>query len=33
MEQLKSRDWTGFGKHMDAMRGVLEETSRQSSGR
>jgi uncharacterized protein len=32
MEQLRSGDWAGFGKHMDAMRGILEEMSRQSSG-
>jgi hypothetical protein len=23
MEQLKAVDWAGFGKHMDAMRGVF----------
>jgi uncharacterized protein len=33
MERLKSGDWAGFGKHMDEMRSVLEEMSRQSSGR
>jgi uncharacterized membrane protein (UPF0182 family) len=33
MEQLKSGDWAGFGRHMDAMRGVLEDMSRDSGGR
>jgi uncharacterized protein len=33
MEQLKSGDWAGFGKQMDAMRSALEELSRQSGGR
>jgi uncharacterized protein len=33
MEQLKSGNWAGFGKQMDAMRGLLEEISRQSGGR
>jgi uncharacterized protein len=33
MEQLKSGDWAGFGKKMDAMRGLLEDISRQSGGR
>jgi uncharacterized membrane protein (UPF0182 family) len=33
MEQLKSGDWAGFGKEIDAMRGVLEDMSRQSGGR
>jgi uncharacterized protein len=33
MEQLKSGDWAGFGKQMDAMRGLLEDISRQSGGR
>jgi hypothetical protein len=32
MEQLKSGDWAGFGKQIDAMRGVLEDISRQSGG-
>ncbi len=33
MERLKSGDWTGFGREMDAMRGLLEEVSRQPGGR
>jgi len=33
MEQLRSGDWAGFGNEMDAMRGVLQEMSRQSGGR
>jgi hypothetical protein len=33
MEQLKSGDWSGFGKELDAMRGLLEDISRQSGGR
>jgi uncharacterized membrane protein (UPF0182 family) len=33
MEQLRSGDWAGFGREIDAMRGVLEEMSRQSGGR
>jgi hypothetical protein len=32
MEQLRSGDWTGFGKEIDAMRGILEKMSRQSTG-
>jgi uncharacterized membrane protein (UPF0182 family) len=32
MERLKSGDWAGFGSQMDAMRGVLEKLSRDSSG-
>ena len=32
IERLKSGDWAGFGKELDAMRGLLEEMSRQSSG-
>ena len=30
MERLKSGDWAGFGKEIDAMRGLLEEIRRQS---
>jgi len=33
MEQLKAGDWAGFGKQIDAMRGLLEEMSRPSGGR
>jgi uncharacterized protein len=33
IERLKSGDWAGFGRQMDAMRGLLEEMSRESSGR
>jgi hypothetical protein len=29
IERLKSGDWTGFGKEIDAMRGVLEDIRRQ----
>jgi uncharacterized protein len=32
MEQLKSGDWAGFGKQIDAMRGLLEDINRQSAG-
>lgn len=32
MERLKSGDWAGFGAQMNAMRGVLEQLSRQSNG-
>jgi uncharacterized membrane protein (UPF0182 family) len=32
MEHLKSGDWAGFGKQMDAMRGLLEDINRQSVG-
>jgi len=32
MERLKYGDWTGFGTELDAMRGLLEDQSRQSSG-
>jgi uncharacterized protein len=32
MERLKSRDWAGFGTELDAMRGLLEDLSRQSGG-
>jgi uncharacterized membrane protein (UPF0182 family) len=30
IERLKSGDWTGFGAQLDAMRGILENLSRQS---
>jgi uncharacterized protein len=33
MEKLRSGDWTGFGNQIDAMRGLLEDMSRQSGGR
>ena len=33
MEKLRSGDWAGFGKQIDAMRGLLEDMSRQSGGR
>jgi uncharacterized protein len=33
MERLKSGDWAGFGTELDAMRGLLEDLSRQSGGR
>jgi uncharacterized protein len=33
MERLKSGDWTGFGKEIDAMRGLLEDISRQPRSR
>ena len=32
MERLKSGDWAGFGTELDAMRGLLEDLSRQSGG-
>jgi uncharacterized membrane protein (UPF0182 family) len=32
MAQLKSGDWAGFGQELDAMRGLLEDMSRQSAG-
>ena len=32
IERLKSGDWTGFGTQLDAMRGLLEDLSRQSVG-
>src|SRR5262249_532196 len=32
MERLKSGDWAGFGTELDAMRGLLEDISRQSGG-
>lgn len=31
IEQLKSGDWAGFGTQLDAMRGLLEDLSRQST--
>jgi uncharacterized protein len=33
MERLKSGDWTGFGKEIDAMRGLLQDISRQPRSR
>jgi len=33
IERLKSGDWTGFGKEIDAMRGVLEDIRRQPDSR
>ena len=32
IERLKSGDWSGFGTELDAMRGLLEDLSRQSTG-
>ena len=32
IERLKSGDWSGFGTELDAMRGLLEDLSRQSRG-
>jgi uncharacterized membrane protein (UPF0182 family) len=32
IERLKSGDWAGFGTELDAMRGLLEDISRQSGG-
>jgi uncharacterized membrane protein (UPF0182 family) len=32
IERLKSGDWSGFGTELDAMRGLLEDMSRQSDG-
>ena len=32
IERLKSGDWAGFGTELDAMRGLLENLSRQSTG-
>ena len=32
IERLKSGDWSGFGTQLDAMRGLLEDLSRQSIG-
>ena len=32
VERLKSGDWAGFGTELDAMRGLLEDLSRQSGG-
>jgi uncharacterized protein len=31
MERLKAGDWAGFGAELDAMRGLLEDMSRQSN--
>jgi uncharacterized protein len=33
MQQLKSGNWAGFGKQMDALRDLLEDMSRESGGR
>jgi uncharacterized membrane protein (UPF0182 family) len=33
MNRLKSGDWTGFGKELDAMRAILEDINRQSGSR
>jgi len=33
MRQLKSGDWSGFGKDIDAMRALLEDMSRRAAGR
>ena len=33
IERLKSGDWAGFGTELDAMRGLLQEMSRQSESR
>jgi hypothetical protein len=33
MERLKSGDWTGFGKEIGVMRGLLEDIRRQSGSR
>ena len=33
IERLKSGDWAGYGTELDAMRGLLEDMSRQSGGR
>jgi uncharacterized protein len=32
IERLKSGDWSGFGTDLHAMRGLLEDLSRQSHG-
>jgi len=32
IQRLKSGDWAGFGTQLDAMRGLLEELNRQSTG-
>jgi len=32
MERLKSGDWAGFGTELEAVRGFLEDISRQSGG-
>jgi uncharacterized protein len=31
MERLKSGDWAGFGREIEAMRGILQELTRQSN--
>jgi uncharacterized protein len=31
MERLKSGDWAGFGKEIEAMRAILEELNRRSN--
>jgi hypothetical protein len=31
LERLKSGDWAGFGAQMEAIRGILEKLSRESS--
>jgi hypothetical protein len=33
MQQLKSGNWAGFGKELDALRPLLEELGQRSSGR
>jgi uncharacterized membrane protein (UPF0182 family) len=33
IERLKSGDWAGFGTELDALRGLLEDMSRQTGGR
>ena len=33
MERFKSGDWTGFGKEISVMRGLLEDIRRQSGSR
>jgi hypothetical protein len=33
MRRLKSGDWAGFGKEIDAMRGLLENIRGQSGSR
>jgi uncharacterized membrane protein (UPF0182 family) len=32
IQHLKSGDWAGFGTELDALRGLLEDMSRQSAG-
>jgi uncharacterized membrane protein (UPF0182 family) len=32
MEQLRAGDWAGFGKEIEAMRALLQDMSRQSTG-